>query len=716
MRHKLRKILSLFLSTAMVASLFTGCGAKEEKLPELLEPEVLTEWYYAPFEYEIGIPEVYMGEVFNEKVAVSFDITVTIDKVNVLVGDKVKKGDVIATVDVSESKNALETVNSELKSENTKYDYLTKDLEKTKTDTNKLIAEIKSQGGDSKRIEKLKSVIAVAEENYRYETVRHNRLVQGYEEQVKKYNKLIDNSELYATCDGIISEVVDGYTTVVGANFPVATIVLEDQKVIVPVLFDRLNAKMSEKYDKYIKKIAYNGVEYDAEEIKYSPEEYMEVNATGKRLPIKLTFEKMDEVKSGDNVVIRYYPTLTHSERTVLRESLHRNEGDAVYVKGESGKPEKRLVIVGAMDDHYVQILDGLEDGDLIYSSTNTLIPSGASQAVKVEDYVIKNHTDGYMHMREDYRIFWSRNMGVVVDVSPDFENGKSVKKGDYLYSLETGEGAVKIKEAEIALKRVKKEYKDIESMYDRMIKQITGDSPEEKLERAKLVSEKNKELDIKQTEIDVAETSYKAIAENYDEKGNLKVFSQYSGKLESVHTKPGDRVEMDQTVYAVIGEDIGDLLMVYTKKVSNRFFDENDSGDFDEEVLIEGATTSLKGKVVAGKFDMTRGLAVYGDIFYVKPEIAASDVPSSCVISYNIFNIKNSVLIENEKINIETMNGSGDKFVWVERNGYPVKQYILDSDKEKDNVEENIYAPYMDNTKSETLIMYGLNPEDKIY
>lgn len=716
MKNSMKKLISLTTCMVLSVSLLSGCGKKKEQLPALKEPAVMTEWYYPAFEYEIGTPLACLGKVQCDTIPQAFDITVKIESVQVSIGDKVKKGDVIATVDASDSQSKLDGLYTQIKGENTNYEYITKEYNNTKKTINNQIAEAKKQGADAKQLAGLNSQLGVADENYRYETILHEKRLSELKSETKGLEKIVENKALYASCDGVISylNMNGGYTVTVGEN--AASIQCVNDKYITPINYNVLNATMDEEYEKHIKKVVIDGKEIDAKEVTYTPEEYAQakLKPDSVRLPYRLKCEGIDDMSIGQNAIIRLYPELTHSEKTILAESLYEMEGDAIYVKGASGTPEKRFVTLGARDDHYVQILDGLNDGDLVYNSTYTTVPSvGGANGVVVKDFLIDNHTIGYWPVNAMPQLYECGAQGIITKVSDKYVKGAKVNKGDYLFSISTGEGAVKIKEAELALKRAKKAYKDTETSYDAMIKQITGNTKEDKEAKENLINQKNKELAALQMSIDIANNDYKAADQKYDEEGNNKVVAGKSGTIEDIYAKVGDRVEADYASYSISGE-AGKLLQVYMEAPNDPskkyFFDANDSGDYGEEVTIEVSGATYVGNVVANFYDM----------FYVKLKNNPEVMTYGGIASFKIYNMKNSIFIEEKQYHSDIQIGSEDKFVWIERNGYPMKQYITLEESYVMDLGGGMtqlakYNPYLEQT-GKLLVLYGLNENDKIY
>ncbi len=91
----------------------------------------------------------------------------------------------------------------------------------------------------------------------------------------------------------------------------------------------------------------------------------------------KVSFTPDDDVKSGMSVEVKVMRVNEPDSISVSQSSLQYNDDNTayVYMKDESGELVKVDLTLGASDGTYVQVTEGLADGDVIYYPQSTLYP-----------------------------------------------------------------------------------------------------------------------------------------------------------------------------------------------------------------------------------------------------------------------------------------------------------------------------------------------------
>ena len=91
----------------------------------------------------------------------------------------------------------------------------------------------------------------------------------------------------------------------------------------------------------------------------------------------KVSFTPDDDVKSGMSVEVKVMRVNEPDSISVSQSSLQYNEDNTayVYMKDENGELVKVDLTLGASDGTYVQVTEGLADGDVIYYPQSTLYP-----------------------------------------------------------------------------------------------------------------------------------------------------------------------------------------------------------------------------------------------------------------------------------------------------------------------------------------------------
>ena len=83
----------------------------------------------------------------------------------------------------------------------------------------------------------------------------------------------------------------------------------------------------------------------------------------------KVNFTPDDDVKSGMSVEVKVMKVNEPDSITVSQSSLQYNDDNTpyVYMKDENGELVEKEVTLGASDGSYVQVTEGLAEGDVIY-------------------------------------------------------------------------------------------------------------------------------------------------------------------------------------------------------------------------------------------------------------------------------------------------------------------------------------------------------------
>lgn len=119
-RQKARSALAVLIASALLAA---GCGAgsfdtetgKEGEAPELLEPAEEEEIWEAAKRRNLYDADVYQGNVFPDIVEYGFAVNVQFERFEVMLGDSVKKGTLLATADTEALDEEIESLQEQLK-------------------------------------------------------------------------------------------------------------------------------------------------------------------------------------------------------------------------------------------------------------------------------------------------------------------------------------------------------------------------------------------------------------------------------------------------------------------------------------------------------------------------------------------------------------------------------------------------------------------------
>jgi len=216
----MKKILIIFLAFFLIA-----CNSETPQVKEVIEKRVqvleVSEKSYEDYESYVG----HVESTGNLKS--SFEVDGKLNAIYVAVGDSVKAGDLIASVDTEGLQYALDAARAELAAARSQLNKAEESLEFTEDLYNKT-KELYKNGVSSKNEYdqvKLNYDVTISEVSSARQLV--NQAITGVE--VKEY--MLSNSDLYADKDGVVVDVLYEVGELIPTGYPV--IVLRDQMPIV---------------------------------------------------------------------------------------------------------------------------------------------------------------------------------------------------------------------------------------------------------------------------------------------------------------------------------------------------------------------------------------------------------------------------------------------------------------------------------------------------
>ena len=363
------KLIQKILLWSVVAALIvlSGCSAAvNDDIPELIEPRGM--------EPDIAIAEY--GEIFNV-VAVeglvlpyihelSFAASGIVDEVFVTVGTEVKAGDVIARLDSAMYEKSLIAAE-----DNLSYNVAVWELNEKKAEAQIEIAKIELEalvksGASASSVELKKIEIAEMENKLNADKALWELTKGDLEQSIAQLSEQVECSVLTAPCDGTIvnnNAVEGGYAMANSSLFRLA----EDANLYISTAF-----VTADQIDKAIE--IYGTVAGKKVEVEYVPMDRVEfISRNDRGDDMSSTFVVTDagdvNVTSGMSSVI-FIVTEREDNALIVPACAVRQDinGNFVYIVDENGTQIRRNIKRGIFNDAYVQIIEGLEEGDVVYA------------------------------------------------------------------------------------------------------------------------------------------------------------------------------------------------------------------------------------------------------------------------------------------------------------------------------------------------------------
>lgn len=490
--HKIKVLTCLLLTV-----LLTGC-AVSEPIPELIEPVSQTS-AYRPVQYgDTTNFATYAAEVVAEEYPVFLEDNVVISEFLCDIGDTVKQGQKLALVDNTnleeqledltielnylikirdlenkiqefnithnryrseDSLDEIENLKNQLSKANYAQDHAGKNSDGTDytgLSSDEISAQIELYEEIHDTAEYLKSLTSI---NQEYDNRDHNAQVDSLKKRISDIQSKIDKTVITAPCDGVITSISSMDNFGKFSAYDNLLVISNPDKLHVELTMGLNDAEYKAfKNAKYTKAtISVDGTQYNLIEKTYTNEEKI---AMEKRYVYpNARFEFADvapAIKPGQKLMIRFE---RESKGNVLCLStdciVTVGNSNFVYVKTEGGR-EKREIITGSSANGFVEIVDGLQEGELVYYTQNAVIPTDYdSYTVSKGTFTQTNHE----YMAHPYFVYTRKR-----NVSYDHEatvtkiyvkRDDVVKKGDIICTLSTKVGTARLVEIQTRLKRL---------------------------------------------------------------------------------------------------------------------------------------------------------------------------------------------------------------------------------------------------------------------
>ena len=375
------KKYGLFLAAVLLISLFAGCGKENlpaASVPELLEP-VGVQIDTAVVQYDDMIEVIYKsepdgsrGEVYESRVlpyveAVSFEVSGTLDELLAIQGDEVKKGQVLATLDPERINEQVGSLRDQINNLNTVGGY--DDRQKT-ADIKIAQIELKMmrESGATEEACRVKELdIEILETQLKQAQEQRALEIRELERQISKISEGLGDIELTAPFDGRIVWTNNSMQTYgskhVSANDPIFYIA-DDTRLSIES--DYMSGHVLNNLERVYALV--NGQEYELTYVPYTNEEFARMVRSG-NLKTRFTFVgSTEDLQGGEMAYIIPVKNSRENVLTIPANALFQAYGVSYVKKIVDGEQQRVDVTVGLITDSKVEILSGLQEGDVVYA------------------------------------------------------------------------------------------------------------------------------------------------------------------------------------------------------------------------------------------------------------------------------------------------------------------------------------------------------------
>lgn len=732
LRRKISVSISLLLTAVMA---FCGCGGKKEDIPELLEP-ISTNESYRPVEYgDIGKNIIKIGSVVPNDYCHFFKSSVNIESINVSVGDYVEAGDIIAQASQESVDSSMEDTQEQLNNQIAVHELNQKIYEENQT---KLDWQIKAyeEAGDSETADAYRTEKATNAENNRYDNLLYEHQIAKTRQELSEMQELSNDNTLVARHSGYVTYVKDISTSYQVESSENVVIISDYSDAYIEISNEYVKGKAYDSYKKMYTVI--DGVRYDIEEYKYTNEELATAQSTNKYPYVRFKLSNASgELLTVGNLAPLYFSASDISNVLIIGNDSLQEEGENnfVYVKTESGEKERRDIITGASDENYTEVVSGLEEGELVYYASDSMIPSNYNEyEVGLGDIRTTATAKSQSVKPVSYKSYATPVAGdcTLLNVSV----GDTVSKGDLLFTIDSGGGSAELKQMEIEIQNAKDDYNDSIATSDEEISSISNEKKEyengtkhegytpasatpsdadedgdvggentlymiERLTCDLNIAQYNKELLTLNynNQMYTLNKSYNKLKENNDGSGNVSVYAEESGTVQEIYYINGYSLEAGDYMLS-IGSD-SNMKIVATIQDGKPGMAINQRVTFvnneDDSIRLSGrciASNSGSDKVyittIDGKVYITSSASSESICYYLEVDDESYyDEPGAYTALYDTMTVENVVLVPSSMIYTETnkTNGKVYNYVWKVSEGVLIKQYVQIDDTLKDSL-----------------------------
>lgn len=374
----MKKVIACFLAAVMLLGM-TGCQQTEPETsaPELLEPVGIKkdQDVFKVERGEIAQMKLVGGEVVPYVERLSFSADGKVGTLNVTLGDKVKKGDLLASLTSTEDKEKISKLEAEIAHVKKLADFEDRQTQ-LEIDIKKIELAMMQAAGETAEACAVKQVeIEIAEAALRQNRELRALSIRRQEEDLAKLQTSAQAVEIVAPCNGRVVEIKSGLQ--VGKSVKadeVLICVTDESRVYIGVANWEEGSSLNGytvSYCESLKKITAQIVRtkyeltFDAS-IQY--EKVTENNPDPELMqPLFAVDAPAGSLVIGDYVAIRMYERVEENALRIPMDALYSDGVNSFVYKNENGKRVVCNVETRIRTDSYVEIIAGLKEGDEVF-------------------------------------------------------------------------------------------------------------------------------------------------------------------------------------------------------------------------------------------------------------------------------------------------------------------------------------------------------------
>ena len=354
-------------TSALVFSLMSGCvfaETVEMSVPELLEPVGVELDTATAYIGEIADTQVFEGSVRPYVEELYFTLNGNVDEVFAVVGQQVKAGDVLVTLDQEAEEERMEALRGDIEEHKTNaaFDEQLEEIRLMMLETE--LEHLRSTGAGTDAIRLKELDIEEEKVNQALSRELRDMKLAVLEEELEKLEADAQGRVLTAPFDGVVMYgMMMEKGTYINAYNPVIYLADDTQLSVSSEYISEMDAKFA--HDLYA---LIADKRYEITPKPFNTEEFVAMVLSGEKLTTEFTFDEPDEaLHAGQYAAVCMVKKYKSDALLVPTNALyHDAAGRYVYVV-EDDERVRVPVKVGISTDWLVEITEGIEEGAVVY-------------------------------------------------------------------------------------------------------------------------------------------------------------------------------------------------------------------------------------------------------------------------------------------------------------------------------------------------------------